>query len=190
MMQLIFTAIGGQEVLIRKRQQQAGKGKATVWDKGYMFLYPFEPVNPYRHAYEMMGDGWIDKGQKPDKSVGEFGIAEAERRANKSGSWLYNAKDKIRRILERNGEKGLKEWFNFTDRIREMEREHGLGFKARHLPKSTQTSARMEAVRKMSEGWMQEPYNSKRWGEKPTEDKLQFWFDNFKDFQPRRRRLS
>jgi len=191
MMNLIFTAIGSQEVLTRKKQAIAGAGQSKTWAGGYAFLFPFEPENPYRTIYKVMQQGWVDKGQKPDKEAGEFGITEAVRRVgNKSPSFLYKTKDRLRKILERSGEKGLKEWFDFVDKIRAMEREHGYGYKAGHLPKSTRTSARMEAVRKMSEGYIQEPYNTKRWGKKPTDEELQYWFDNFKEFETRSRRLG
>jgi hypothetical protein len=187
MMQLIFTTIGGQEVLTRKKQQQAGAGLAEVWDGGFIFMYPHEP-NPFRRMLDLM-PYWVEEGVRARPNTTDLSPTQVrEMLGGKSNDWIQKNRRRLRAIREKTDEKTLKQWLNFVDKMREMEIAHGLGQRPRHYPKSTKVSKRMQAVLRMAMGWIQEPWNVERWGEMPTDEQVQFWFDNYKDFQPRSER--
>jgi len=159
----LLVVIGGQEVAIRTDQTQKGVGRAR--DEGIIAgvginLYPEERLNPYRELLRMLQAGITQ--------------SEASRRLGRSASW---SKDNRRRMeaIAITGETALADWLNVTDIVREYEQENG----TRVGPNATK---RMKAVGRKTSGYLKFPDKF----DVPTKEDIQFYFDNFKDFQPKR----
>ena len=155
--------IGGQEVKLRKDQTKKGVDKSA--EAGIIAgvginLYPKEVLNPYRELLRMLRAGLTQ--------------SEASRRLGRSKSW---SKDNRRRLeaIALIGPTSLEDWLNVTDIIRRYEQEFG----TRVGPSATK---RMKAVGRKTSGYLKFPEKYPV----PTEEDIQFYFDNFKDFQPKR----
>jgi len=159
----ILMTIGGQEVKLRKDQTKKGVDKSA--EAGIIAgvginLYPKEVLNPYRELLRMLRAGLTQ--------------SEASRRLGRSKSW---SKDNRRRLeaIALIGPTSLEDWLNVTDIIRRYEQEFG----TRVGPSATK---RMKAVGRKTSGYLKFPEKYPV----PTEEDIQFYFDNFKDFQPKR----
>ena len=159
----LLVTIGGQEVSIRTTQTKKGVGQAR--DEGIIAgvginLYPKEVLNPYRELLRMLRAGITQ--------------TEASRRLGRSKSW---SKDNRRRMeaIAITGPTALENWLNVTDIIREYEQEFGTRV-------GPDASKRMKAVGRKTSGYLKFPEKYPV----PTEENIQFYFDNFKDFQPKR----
>jgi len=159
----ILMTIGGQEVKLRKDQTKKGVDKSA--EAGIIAgvginLYPKEVLNPYRELLRMLRAGLTQ--------------SEASRRLGRSKSW---SKDNRRRLeaIALIGPTSLEDWLNVTDIIRRYEQEFG----TRVGPSATK---RMKAVGRKTSGYLKFPEKYPV----PTEENIQFYFDNFKDFQPKR----
>ena len=159
----ILMTIGGQEVKLRKNQTKKGVDKSA--EAGIIAgvginLYPKEVLNPYRELLRMLRAGLTQ--------------SEASRRLGRSKSW---SKDNRRRLeaIALIGPTSLEDWLNVTDIIRRYEQEFG----TRVGPSATK---RMKAVGRKTSGYLKFPEKYPV----PTEEDIQFYFDNFKDFQPKR----
>ena len=159
----LLVVIGGQEVAIRTDQTQKGVGRAR--EEGIIAgvginLYPEEQLNPYRELLRMLQAGLTQK--------------KASTRLGRSASW---AKDNRRRMeaIAITGETALADWLGVTDIIREYEQQFG----TRVGPNANK---RMKAVGRKTSGYLKFPDKF----DVPTKEDIQFYFDNFKDFQPKR----
>ena len=159
----LLVVIGGQEVAIRTDQTQKGVGRAR--DEGIIAgvginLYPNERLNPYRELLRMLQAGITQ--------------TEASRRLGRSASWAKDNKFRLQDIALQ-GETALADWLNVTDIIREYEQENG----TRVGPTATK---RMKAIGRKTSGYLKFPDKF----DVPTKEDIQFYYDNFKDFQPKR----
>jgi DNA invertase Pin-like site-specific DNA recombinase len=159
----LLVVIGGQEVAIRTGQTKKGVGQAR--DEGIIAgsqvnLYPKEPLNPHRELWRMLKAG--------------VSQTKASVRLGRSKSWAKDNKFRLQDIALQ-GDKALEDWFEVTDIIRGFEQEFGTRV-------GPDASKRMKAVGRKTSGYLKEPNNFP----KPTEEDIQFYFDNFKDFQPKR----
>jgi len=155
--------IGGQEVAIRTGQTKKGVGRAReegIIAGSQVNLYSKEPLNPHRELWRMLKAGVTQ--------------TKASVRLGRSKSWAKDNKFRLQDIALQ-GDKALEDWFQVTDIIRRYEQEYG----PRVGPNATK---RMKAVGRKTSGYLKEPNNFP----KPTEEDIQFYFDNFKDFQPKR----
>lgn len=164
----ILVAVGGSEVNIRKEQSLQGKKRAE--EEGIVAgqpqnLYYKEKVNPYRAFYEM----FFKTGLKQGAAAIALG---------RSRSWGKDTKNKMNRIIlegEKAGKKDLiLEWLDVTDLIREFEQENGPRIGG---------SKRMNSVSRKTSGYLKFPEKF----DAPTRENLQFYYDNFKLFQPKRK---
>ena len=159
----LLVVIGGQEVAIRTDQTQKGVGRAR--DEGIIAgvginLYPNERLNPYRELLRMLQAGITQ--------------TEASRRLGRSASWAKDNKFRLQDIALQ-GETALADWLEVTDIIREYEQENG----TRVGPTATK---RMKAIGRKTSGYLKFPDKF----DVPTKEDIQFYYDNFKDFQPKR----
>jgi len=159
----LLVTIGGQEVSIRKEQTLKGvkdaRAGGIIAGVG-INLYPEERLNPYRELLRMLQAG--------------ISQTEASRRLGRSASW---SKDNRRRLeaIAIMSESALADWLEVTDIVREYEQEFG----TRVGPKA---SKRMKAVGRKTSGYLKFPDKF----DVPTREDIQFYFDNFKDFQANR----
>jgi DNA invertase Pin-like site-specific DNA recombinase len=159
----ILMTIGGQEVKLRKDQTKKGVDKSA--EAGIIAgvginLYPKEVLNPYRELLRMLRAGLTQ--------------SEASRRLGRSKSWSKDNRKRLEAIALI-GPTSLEDWLNVTDIIRRYEQEFG----TRVGPSATK---RMKAVGRKTSGYLKFPEKYPV----PTEENIQFYFDNFKDFQPKR----
>jgi DNA invertase Pin-like site-specific DNA recombinase len=154
--------IGGQEVAIRTEQTKKAVKQAA--DDGIIAgtpvnLYYQEPLNPFREMLRMLEAGY-----------NQSRVAE---RLGRSKSWSKDNRRRLADIRLQGGEKGLEDWLNVTDMIRAMEQANG--------PRVGGTK-RMKAVGRKTSGYLKFPEKYPV----PTQEDLDFYFENFKQFQPKR----
>jgi DNA invertase Pin-like site-specific DNA recombinase len=164
----LFINLGGQEVATRSKQTRAAVKAAR--DKGILAgtpinLYYKEPLNPLRELERLLKvDGLSNRA-----------IAT---KVGRSPSWVRDTKFKFSEIRNKHpeGEKGFQDWLDVGDMVRMMEKEFG--------PRTGSGSTkRMIAVGRMTSGYFARPWEF----DTPTQENLDFYFNNFKDFQPKRR---
>jgi DNA invertase Pin-like site-specific DNA recombinase len=166
---IILTSIGGQEIEIRRAQSLGGKAEAEK--EGIVAgqpqnLYYLDDPNPIRSFYEM----FFKMGMKQGASALALG---------RSRSWGKDLKNKMNQIIVEGKKIGndnlIEEYLDTTDLIRDFEKEFGprLGSKA---------SKRMNAVSRKTSGYLKFPWRF----EKPTREDLEFYYQNFKQFLPKR----
>ena len=164
----LFINIGGQEVATRTKQTRAAVKAAR--DKGILAgtpinLYYKEPLNPLRELERLLKvDGLSNRA-----------IAT---KVGRSPSWVRDTKFKFAEIRNKHprGEEGFQEWLDVGDIVRNMEKEFG-------ARAGTGASKRMIAVGRMTSGYFARPWEFPA----PTQEDIDFYFNNFKQFQPKRR---
>jgi len=166
LMTIIVSAIGGKEVdTIEKR---SGDSRAISTEAGIisdrMRLQPKWEINPMRFMYQQLeNDVTITSiaGMMPD---------------TKNKETIRKRINIIKRTIPNVTKKELQDWFKTMDIVREFEQAHG----ERYGGKQTQ---RMNAIGRMTSGYLAYPNKYPR----PTREDMQFYYDNFKDFQGRRK---
>ena len=169
----ILVAAGGSEVSTRKVQtlQGVAASKAKGIKAGSPIeLYPEEELNPLTEALRLIRAG--------------VGQSEGARRTGKSTSWYRKQRGRIENLLMKGGESKVKEWFNVMEMIRNMELEHGRGIARKGF--KTRVSERMKAVRRMTSGYENQPFDFTA----PTEADLMEYFTNFNLYKPKRKRSN
>lgn len=161
----LLIGIGGQEISTRKVQIKQGvniarrKGIVAGQPKD---LYSDEPLNPFRELVRL-----IDAG---------FSQRKLAERLGRSSSWASSNRRFIRKLRDTQGEQGLEDWLATTDIIREFEQNFG--------PRVGKGAKKpMIAVGRMTSGYLKFPDKFP----KPTREDIEFFFDNFEQFQPVRR---
>jgi len=96
----------------------------------------------------------------------------------RSPSWVRDTKFKFSEIREKHpeGEKGFQDWLDVTDLVRNMEIENGSRV-------GQGASKRMIAVGRMTSGYFARPFEYPT----PTQDDIDEYFLNFKEYQPKRK---
>jgi len=164
----ILVAVGGSEINIRKKQSAQGKQQSA--EEGIVAgspqnLYYKQEVNPYRAFYKM----FYEMGLKQGASAISLG---------RSKSWGKDTKNKMNLIILEGAKAGkpnlIQEWLDVTDIIREFEQINGARIGG---------SKRMNSVSRKTSGYLKFPWKYPA----PTKEDLQFYFDNFKLFQPRKK---
>jgi len=166
LMTIIISAIGGKESDTTEKRSKDSRALATaagiISDR--MDLMPKWHSNPMRFMYEQM-----------EKDVTINSIAKMMPVKNKET--IRKRVDIIKRTLPNLNKKELEEWFKTMDIIREIEREKGPRY-------GGQQTDRMHAVGRMTSGYLAYPDRYPR----PTREDIQFYIDNFKQFQGGRKR--
>jgi len=165
----VFIGAGGQEVDTRKKQSRQGmKESRELGIKGGspIELYPEEALNPLTEAERMLRAGVSGN--------------EVARRLGRSTSWVRKQKRRIEDLLMNGGDKKLKEWMDTMTRIRNMEIERGRGIARKGF--KTNVSTKMAAVRRMTSGYENEPFDFPT----PTPAMLEEYFTNFNLYKPKR----
>jgi len=166
LMTIIISAIGGKESDTTEKRSKDSRKLATaagiISDR--MDLMPKWHSNPMRFMYEQM-----------EKDVTINSIAKMMPVKNKET--IRKRVDIIKRTLPNLNKKELEEWFKTMDIIREIEREKGPRY-------GGQQTDRMHAVGRMTSGYLAYPDRYER----PTREDIQFYIDNFKQFQGTRKR--
>jgi len=160
----LFMAVGAQEVDQLKKRTQTGVAearKAGILRGTNKDFYSKEALNPYRELVRLLGEG--------------IGQNEGARRLGRSTAWWRKNRDFLALIRERGGDELLDAWLDSSDRIREIEQRFNFG-------KAAKEKKILRAVRRMTSGWVQEPYNFTQ----PTEDDFTEYITNFKEYQPKR----
>lgn len=164
----ILVAVGESEVNIRKEQSAQGKKRAA--DEGIVAgtpqnLYYKDDPNPIRLFYDLA----LLQG---------VSTANAASAAGRSRSWGKDLKKKLERIILEGKKIGndnlVEEWLDVTDIIRNFEKENGARIGG---------SKRMNSVSRKTSGYLKFPEKYPA----PTREDLQFYFDNFKLFQPKKK---
>jgi len=160
----ILIAAGGSEVNIRK--QQTIQGVARSREKGIfagtpLSLYPKDALEPRGELIRLM-------------RAGESGAGIA-RRLSKSTSWVRKNKKQIEQILVDGGDQLLKDWLDTINLLRNLEIEKGAGTGPR-------ATVRMKTVRRMTSGYLNNPKEF----DKPTQEDIMNYFDNFNEFKKKR----
>lgn len=160
----LFMALGAQEVDQVKKRTEAGVAAAA--EKGVLRgtnkdFFPKEALNPYRELKRLLEAG--------------VGQTEASRRLGRSTSWFRKNRDFFRLITERGGDSLLETWLDLSDKIRRIENEQRGG-------KTKEEAKKLKAVRRMTSGFVQEPFNFPI----PTDEMLEEYLTNFKEYQPKR----
>lgn len=164
----LFINLGGQEVATRTKQTRAAVAAAR--EKGILAgtpinLYPKSDLNPIKTLDRLLRE----------EDLSNRRMAEI---TGRSPSWVRDTKFKFAEIRNKHplGEEGFQKWLERADKVRNMEIEHG--------PRAGRgASKRMIAVGRMTSGYFARPWEFPA----PTDDDLDFYFNNFKDFQPKRR---
>ena len=164
----ILVAVGESEVNIRKEQSEQGKRRAEdagiVAGQPQNLYYKIDP-NPIRLFYELA----LLQGVT---------TANAAAAAGRSRSWGKDLKKKLQRIIMEGkkigNDKLVEEWLDVTDLIRNFEKENGPRIGG---------SKRMNSVSRKTSGYLKFPERYPQ----PTQEDLQFYFDNFKLFQPKKK---
>jgi DNA invertase Pin-like site-specific DNA recombinase len=160
----ILISAGGSELSIRKQQSKGGQKRKR--EEGIISgtprdLYFKDKLNPIREASRLFKLGMTQ--------------AEVGRRVGRSRSWAKDTRNFLKLILERGGTKLLNEWLDVTDLIRAMEQKHGTRI-GRYALKP------MIAVSRKTSGYLKSPWEFST----PTQKDLDFYYENYKDFQPRK----
>lgn len=164
----LFINIGGQEVATRTKQTRSAVAQARA--KGILAgtpinLYYKEPLNPLRELERLL-------------KVDGLSQRDIAKRVGRSPSWVRDTKFKFAEIRSKHpeGEKGFQDWLDVGDMVRNMEKEFG--------PRTGSGSTkRMIAVGRMTSGYFARPFEFST----PTQEDLDFYYNNFKEFQPKRR---
>lgn len=161
----LFMALGAQEVDQLKKRTEAGTAAAR--EKGVLRgtnkdFYPKEALNPYRELKRLLEAG--------------IGQNEASRRLGRSTAWFRKNRDFFRKVKEgKDGARLLNSWLDLSDKIRTIEQDLRFG-------KTKEEQQKIRAVRRMTSGFVQEPFNFPI----PTDEMLEEYMTNFKEYQPKR----
>ena len=161
----LFMALGAQEVDQVKKRTAAGTAAARA--KGVLRgtnkdFYSKEALNPYRELKRLLEAG--------------VGQTEAARRLGRSTSWFRKNRDFFRMVQEKKGGDVLLEaWLDVSDKIRTIEQSLRFG-------RTKEEAKKLRAVRRMTSGFVQEPFNF----DIPTDMMLEEYLVNFEQYQPKR----
>jgi len=168
LLMLITAAIGGKEVdtgIDRTAEGERLAREAGIV-KARLDLYPDEEVSPYPFLIEMRNNGI--SGRKTAEMLG------------RATGFTRKAYARIDDILSRpNGKTVLKEWLKVIEMIRRMEQEKGYRFK---VPGKAAPKKPMVAIGRMTSGYLESPHNFAP----PTQKDLDFYYDNYTQFQASR----
>jgi len=164
----LFINLGGQEVATRAKQTRAAVAAAR--EKG---ILAGTPINTYPKA-DLNPLIMLDRLLREENLSGRR-MAEI---TGRSPSWVRDTKFKFAEIRNKHpkGEEGFQEWLERLDKVREMEKEFGPRA-GRGAPK------RMIAVGRMTSGYFARPWEFPA----PTDDDLDEFYNNFKQYQAKRR---
>ena len=164
----LFINLGGQEVATRTKQTRAAVAAAR--EKGILAgtpinLYPKSDLNPITTLDRLLRE----------ENLSNRRLAEI---TGRSPSWVRDTKFKFAEIRNKHpkGEAGFQEWLAIGDKVRNMEIEHG-------SRAGRGASKRMIAVGRMTSGYFARPWEFPA----PTDEDIDEFFTNFKDYQPKRR---
>jgi len=164
----LFINLGGQEVATRAKQTRAAVAAAR--EKG---ILAGTPINTYPKA-DLNPLIMLDRLLREENLSGRR-MAEI---TGRSPSWVRDTKFKFAEIRNKHpkGEEGFQEWLERLDKVREMEKEFG--------PRAGRgATKRMIAVGRMTSGYFARPWEFPA----PTDDDLDEFFNNFKQYQAKRR---
>ena len=164
----IYTAIGGQEISIGKERTAGGVKAARA--KGIfagtpLSLYPKDALNPWLELDRFL----------PSLLAKDISNAEVSRRLGKSTSWTRKSTERLTNLKAGLSGTKYQQWLDVVDMIRNMEIENGEGF-------GKGATKAMRAVRRMTSGYIDSPMNFPA----PTEEDLQEYFVNWREYQPKR----
>ena len=162
----ILTAIGGQEISLRK--EQSGKGTKQSRAKGIYSGTPLElfPKLAFSPIHELVGLLPLIVS----KEMTGVGVSD---RLGRSTKWMRDRRDHFAEIRESGAD--FEEWLSVLTMLRTMEQRHGKGFGEAALKP-------MRAVRRMTSGYVAEPWNF----EAPTQADLDDYLKNYVKYQPKR----
>ena len=158
----LFLSIGAQEVDQIKARTAAGVAASReqgILPGATLDFYLADALNPYRELLRLLQAG--------------IGQTETSRRLDKSTSWFRKRRDFFSLVRERGGDALVEEWLLTTDRMRER-----LGA----LGRSKEDAKKAKALKRMTSGFLKEPYNFTM----PSEERLDEILDNYKLYQPKR----
>ena len=164
----LFINLGGQEVATRSKQTRAAVAAAR--EKGILAgtpinLYPDSDLNPLTTLDRLLRE----------ENLSNRRLAEI---TGRSPSWVRDTRFKFAEIRNKHpkGEVGFQEWLRIGDKVRKMEQEFG-------KRAGRGASKRMIAVGRMTSGYFARPYEFPA----PTDEDIDEYFNNFKQYQPKRR---
>lgn len=164
----ILVSVGESEVNIRKEQSLQGKARAA--EEGIVAgtpqnLYYKDDPNPIRLFYDLA----LLQGVT---------TAKAAAAAGRSRSWGKDLKKKLQGIILEGNRIGktnlIDEWLNVTDLIRDFEKANGPRIGG---------GKKMNSVSRKTSGYLKFPWKYPA----PTQEDLQFYFENFRLFQPKKK---
>lgn len=164
----ILIAAGGSEVNIRK--VQTAQGVARAREKGIFSgsppeLYRKDAIEPRREMHRL-----LKAGVNPTQTA---------KRLLKSTSFVRKNRAKHQLILEKTGDKGLEDYFDAIDLVRNFQNEKDEDVRG------SRATIRMKTVARMTSGYLAEPYNPDF--SKPTRADLEEFYNNFGQYKKKGR---